>query len=730
MVVFLTQFTPAAIADPYGIKPNHEFGRTIASLLKEDQQNQAAYLIRNAGYAEARAIEQLWIDLSNENAADNEASGRLLLRHRLLRLYLQHGYCCNPQPIGPMVSDYLTLKERLKPANYSPIFRAETAKLLVEALHRWEPLSDEAAEVFFNRALDVLQKHPEDAAPFYLFEWLCNRSKGGVINVRRLTDACTTPENKVKLAHFLKESISYELSHEIALDALRHLANDEEAAALIFSAFRFGSPDSRSPEIVVQQLPIFIIRYADTQSVDIAFSTLLQLVFELQGVDAARLMIEEYASILNFNQAEIASHQSSVMTMALQQIDSDRRKPEDDEIVKHLEPLLAPLIDKQMDLPTRLGILTNAFRIYERLGKSEQMAIAAKTFVDLGNEGEHTSSDRYIVTEIAHFFMAARRFDDAINAWKMWRPPFMSCGAYGVDPTENQRMQLTACYLGNENYDAAFREISESLFAEKYCNGYHEITPLLLFYIYDRAGQLEDLKNIASEIEAVGIRHTDSRQHLFEDPKHPTWLPEHQNWGVRQLFKVRELAAKRDHAALRIFFKHTDGAFKDRSKFYDNDPLDNVFQWEAIKGLAMEPAAAIEIADQVLKVDSELTPDWFFLALLLSDDARAKDWLVKHCRIAMLSQSNPFRNSHYLLQCLPHLGPDGKAIMAELERRAANGDWNAVELLEEHQWYSQASKPLAPYKHSFPWPAPKNGSLPKSLMPYIDAVMEKESLAN
>jgi len=727
----LTHLTPAAAADPYGIDPNLEFGRAVAHLLKEDQLKQVAALIRNASYGDARDIDRLWEVLSTETVADDQASEKAVLRHRLLRLYLQHGYCQAPQPIEPIVSDYLALRDKFEDPNQPSILSVETARLLVETFDQSKQISDEAAKTLFDHAVGILQKTPDDASPFYLLRWICKQSKSDLIDVRRLSEACFAPENKIKLAYFLMKSKSDEFSHEIALDALRHLANDEEAATLIWRAFSHGSPNSRSPEIIVQQLPIFIKRYAETESVNTAFFTLLRSVFELQGMDAALQTIDEYTPILDLNENQLAELKNSVITTMLEKVALDPENHQADEVFRNIERLIAPLVNKPLDKQTRLDILTNAFRIYERLGKAEQMAIAAKTFVDLGNEGQHTSSDRYIVTEIAHFFMAAQRFDDAINAWKMWRPPFMSCGAYGVDPTENQRMQLTACYLATENYDAAFKEISESLFAEKYCNGYHEITPLLLFYIYDRAGQLEDLKNIASEIEAVGIRHTDSREYIFKEPNRPTWLPEHQNWGVRQLLKVRELAANRDHAALSIFFKHTDDAFKDRSEFYDNDPLDNAFQWEAIKGLAIEPAAAIEIADQALKVDSELTPDWFFLALLLSDDAKAKDWLVKHCRIAMLSQRDPFLNSHYLLHCLPHLGPEGEAIMAELERRATNDDdLHAVETLEEHQWYSQASKPLAPYKHSFPWPAPKNGSLPKSLKPYINAVMDKESLKN
>lgn len=726
IVSFLTYLTPAAAADPYVIAPDLEFGRAVANLLKEDKHKQVAALIRNASYGDARDIDRLWEDLSTEAVADDQASAKAILRHRLLRLYLQHGYCQAPRPIEPIVSDYLALKDEFEDPNQPSILSVETARLLIETLDQSEQISDESFNTLFERALDILQKNPDDVTPFYLLRRICQQSKNDQIDVRRLSEACVAPEHKIKLAYFLMNSKANEFSHEIALDALRHLANDEEAAALIWRAFTRGSPNSSSPEIIIQQFPIFIKRYAETESVNTAFSTLLSSVFDLQGSDAALQTIDEYTPILDLNENGHAELKNSVITMMLNDVATDLGNPQTDEIFRNTERLIAPLINKPVDKQIRLDILTNAFRIYKQLGKAVEMEKVAKTFVDLGNAGELTSTDRYITTEVAHFFMASQQFEDAVGAWKMWRPPFMFCGAYHVDPSENQRMQIAACYLALKDCDAALNAIAESLFAERYCNGHHEVTPLLLFYLYDRAGQLDDLKNIASEIEALGVLHTDSRQPIFEAPNQPTSLPQRQNWGVRQLFKVRELAANRDYAALRIFFKNTDEAFKNRSDFYDNDPLDNAFQWEAIKGLAKEPTAAIEIADQALKVDSELIPDWFFLALLVSDDAKAKDWLVKHCRIAVLSESERYPNSHYLLRCLPHLGPEGAAIVNELESRAANNERHAILMLERHEWDFQAIKAFTPYKHSFPWPAPKNGSLPKSLMPYIKAAMNKE----
>lgn len=728
LVFYLLSVSQPIYAIENGQSLDEDFSQTVMRLINEGRLEQAEYLIRTSRPADARALESHWKELSNAAVAVDTETGNKRLRYQFLELYLNYGYRLAGRPIRPMVLDYLSLKEELYVAGHPQALRAETAKVLVDALEQRDATSVAYADLLFNQAMEILDQHPDDATPFHLFDWLFSHSHSSAVDYNRLTKACVTSENKVKLAYLLSWSRSSEFSHEVALAALPHLANDEERASLVWQAFRYGAPHSCKPDVAVEHLPFFIVRYADTKFVKSAFEYLVASTFELQGSDAALQLIDNYKSILKFDTSEFTAIQSSVVKMLLEKA---VKNPGDQEAFNHekaADRLVSELIDRPVDVLTQLNIIAVAYRVYKRLGKVAEMEKVAKTFVDLGKEGEFFSSDQRIASEVATFLMERRCFEDAINAWKMWRPTCGSCGSWDVDPQEFQRIQITTCYLALENYDAAIREISKSLLDDRYCNGFHEIVPVLLFYVYDRAGQLDDLRNIASEFETTGISHTNSRSYIFEKPNLPTSLPEKQNWGVRQLLKFRALSANGDYSTLTSFLSNRFGAFQDPNESSEYRVLKFAINWEAMQGIAKDPKVALEIADRALKDNGDLFSEWFFLALLIGDDMKGKSWLLEQCRITVLSERDPYNNSYNLLLCLPHLGADGKAIIDDLRSRAEKQDFHAIDKLEYLESYLSSLEKLKPFELSFQWPAPKAGSLPKSLMPIIKSITNNRPL--
>ena len=229
---------------------------------------------------------------------------------------------------------------------------------------------------------------------------------------------------------------------------------------------------------------------------------------------------------------------------------------------------------------------------------------------------------------IADYFMSDVRWSEAGEVWALWNCDCY-CGVFDVQPRETKRQRIAVCQLFQAQYDEALKTIVDGML-----EGSGADLPYLLFQIYERAEQLEDLERIATAWEASG--NTLSGGIPFERlgaDRPALHLSAQQDWGVRRLFKLRELAEAGDRESLVHVLRNSHvSCFVDKRYLpaYTSSGFSssNSVAIEAANLLAGFGELGVESIQQEFEKSQGSMSDWFLYSLLENKSATAVDWML------------------------------------------------------------------------------------------------------
>ena len=693
----------------------------------------AQYGIRYDPYLASSVLMENWRSIGSDNSASGQRA-RFELVDFLFRFGDEHAL-----KNQELRDDYFRLCKTLEVATDRMAVTVEGLTLFDYFLKGRNQYSQQRnQEVWLQRlfsdCIKQMKARPNDNTVFVILKEIVRNGyvKYRLLNYDELMDACSTDESRVKLVSFISRLGNCDLPFDSAQSAkLRTLVQDslplfscdDERAAIVgeFYSLR-GSSDSRDWENIewlqagqdeLQRL------YPNSRNVRGALAMRLRWIATHRGIKAVEKSLESDATFPRLSPDQQFDLWLDLMKQL--QVEDERKK------------LGSRLWHQYPEKAQRIKLLETAIEYYQYT----DFTVVRKKLCDaryLLLDPHERLKGNATAPEIASLAMSESQWNKALQVWRQWQPDDLWCLNWNVYPYETQLTRVATCQLRLQRYRDAVETI---------CSGLQPGTPasrigsnslpFLLFHLYERAKQLDDLKQMVTQWEEDGITirsHTLLSEPLRDNlPKFD--LPELRDWGVWQMFLIRDLSAKGDLERLAAIckasrnspFSYSKAPNPIRGREAERDlPLEDTLQFEAARQIAMHGEQGLEHVklehSRIMNDPEEWNrlKDWLLYSVLLNKDPKAKKWILELGEKAMSIEGFDCRLS--LLGALSNIGPEGLAIlnrMANLSDPRNPHAEPAVSNEYTRNVRNYLESPTKVYTSDYGWLSPPIGSLPKRI---------------
>lgn len=651
-------------------------------------------------------MERWWALRESNDLADKR------LRLEAIEFVIRYGELPINDTLRP---DYFALLEEFKVPVEMAAVTPETFELLKRDGLRG--MTGEQMQAEFQKCVDILSKRPDDSGALKYLAAVCNihatfENVDWELDYEKLLEICTTEYSRIRLcqilqARYQKSVTSARIENEadraqakkrdavienLVFEVLPFLSCDEERSAWVFSFYAHGVPrDDRllkAKEYLTEHFPSSLeARYA--------LANKLKVLAEQQGLEAAKQELSKLTEQLALTTDEIVDLQIVIANALPSAADASE--------------FVVGLMQTPLNRTSQTKFVNVAFQLAAARNDRDAMHKWADKRMAMLLPDEILVRDE-IAIAIAQYYMSEHRWKDAELVWQIWQPEMGICGPQ----TETRYSQLAVCQLFQSKHDRALRTILEGMSDYNWTE-----LPYLLFQMYDRAFQLDDLKQIASQWEASPGRHRDYLLPPLPDLNgQEGQLPLRREWGVRHLLKLRGLAEIGDFDSLVQICQDADQ--EGAGYFYPNNRTPFVAQraLESAKLLAAGGDESVKAIQRKFAQSKRRLSSWFLYCLLENKSPIAEQWLfelaakyVAYYQPGGMSQPEnaavveKFGELLYAIALTPR-GETG--LKRLLERKGT--DLNLVRAVND-----ALDRKWRPVQTAPSWPPPPAGSLPHML---------------
>ena len=587
-------------------------------------------------------------------------------------------------------------------------------------------------QVWFHDCIRQLKSRPNDNTAFIVLKEVAT---GVLLDYDELIDACSTDESRVKLVSFISHRGDSKLPFESApcsklrtyvRESLPLFSCDDERAGVLYRFYsaRGSSPFRQAIENYqwLQAGHDELKRlYPKSPHVSWAMEKRLRWIAVYDGIKAVETFLESDTTFPRLSPDQQFDLWLDVMKQL--QIEEERKM------------LGSRLWHQYPEKAQRIKLLDTAIKHYQYT----DFTVIRKKLCDarylLLDPNERLTGNA-IAPEIASLAMSESQWGKALQVWRQWQPDSLGCLCWKVYPYEIQLTQVATCQLRLRRYRDAIETICSGFQPDSEASriGSNSL-PFLLFHLYERANQLDDLKQMVTQWEEDGITiHSQTffgKLLSYRDNPPIVDLPENREWGVWHMFMIRDLSSKGNLERLAAIckasasspFSYSTDQNPIRGREAKRDlPLEYTIQFEAAKQLAMHGERGLERVkfehSRIMNDPEESNQfnDWLLYSVLLNKDPKAKEWILEFGEKATSIEGFDCRLS--LLEALSNIGPDGLAIlnrMANLSDAENPDDEPAVSNRYTRMVCDYLKSPTKAYSSDYDWLNPPIGSLPKKI---------------
>lgn len=688
--------------------PEWKWGNSAQLFLESipGETRPAEYIARHS--SADRLMERWWALRESNDLADKR------LRLEAIEFVIRYGALPLNDTLQP---DYFALLEEFKVPVEMAAVTPETFELLKRDGLRG--MTGEQMQAEFQKCVDILSKRPDDSGALTYLAAVCNihatyENVDWELDYEKLLEICTTEYSRIRLCQILQARYQEKVRgarieneadraqakkrdaviENLVFEVLPYLSCDEERSAWVFSFYSRGVPRDdqllKAEEYLTEHFPKSLeARYA--------LASKLKLLAEQQGLEAAKQELSKLTERLALTADEIVDLQIVIANAIPLAADASE--------------FVVRLMQTPLNRASHTKLVDVAFQLAAVQEDRDAMHKWADKRMAMLLPGEMLVRDE-IATAIAQYYMSEHRWKDAELVWQIWQPEIGICGPQ----TETRYAQLAVCQLFQSKHDRALKTILEGMSDNNWT-----VLPDLLFQMYDRAFQLDDLKQIANRWEASPGRH---REYLLAPQPdlngQEGQLPLRREWGVRHLLKLRGLAEIGDFDSLvqicQDADKHSNGYFYPNNR--TTEPRVAQETLESAKLLAAGGDESVRAIQRKFAQSKRSLSSWFLYCLLENKSPKAEQWLfelaakyVAYYQPGGMSQPENaavVQNFGELLYAIALTTRGETGLKRLLERKGT--DLNLVRAVKD-----ALDRKLRPVPTAPSWPPPPAGSLPHML---------------
>lgn len=689
----------------------------------------AQYFMRTNNDTGWRVLKQRW-----EVVRQDDTQAGVRLRFELVDFILRFGdsVALKQQDLR---DEYVHVCEQLKIAMERRAVIASSLDLLdrhcneqnIDFYRPSKQLRTDTLQIY-DECIRLLRERPEDNAVFHVLDVVARRNSASMkdfLDYELLMNLCNTDESRIRLVTLASRRFQRDVPFDVPIcerlrryvfESLPLFANDDERARTIW---RFCIEDRAGNQLRSDQTKWLqrgyeelVKRYPESRYTTFALTSLMCNFAWHGGLDAIDRSLDSDLYFQRLPDAE---------KFQVQFVTLDRLRSEEDR-----KRLSYRLWQRYSDRSYRVKLLDAAIEHYHSTTRFDVRKQLSNSRYALLDPSERLSGN-IVAPEIASNAMSDGDWKKALQVWRQWNPDNLGCMNWNVYPHEEQLHQIAVCQLHLQRYEDAIATIASGL--EPGCEAARigsRTLPFLLFHLYAQADQLDDLKDVVIQWAQQGViitRGMTSNAASYRNQVPPIELTEVRDWGVWQMFAVRELASRGEVEKLITICKYSDDTpFYHTKSTYSSNITSAGIAMEAARQIALLGDRGVELVQQVhfaLMNDPSETSDlnpWLIYSVLINESANAKKWILELGKQA--TEVDEFDCKLPLLSALRQVGPEGMAILqqlAELDRLSNSDDkasisniyvQNATRFLDENE---------AMISPRLDWPAPAKGTLPKAI---------------